>query len=78
MAQLFISQERLDAWTAENRVSLAGSVLTLTDDGRTFDIQPAVRFLTVTGSDADPHSLLGKVKAEKSLVEMGGEVYWIQ
>ncbi len=49
MARLFISQERLDAWSAEQRVQIVGDIMTLADDGRSFKIRPAVRFVTVAG-----------------------------
>ena len=75
MARLFISQDRLDAWTNESRVRVDGDKMTLADDGRSFMIRPAVRFLKISGSDEDPHDLLGKVKDEKSLEEMGADHY---
>jgi len=75
MAQLFISQDRLDAWSEEARVDLDGDTLTLADDGRQFTIRPAVRFLQVTGSETDPHDLLGKVHDEESLATMGADHY---
>ncbi len=75
MAQLFISQERLDAWNAEQRVSLAGDVMTLSDDGRSFRIRPAVRFLRVAGSVDDPNQLIDTVRDERSLDEMGADHY---
>ncbi len=75
MAQLFISQERLDAWNAEHRVSLAGDIMTLADDGRSFRIRPAVRFLRVAGSAEDPNRLLDTVRDERSLDAMGADHY---
>lgn len=75
MARLFISQERLDAWTAENRVQVAGDVMTLADAGRAFRIRPAVRFIKVAGGDDDPNDLLEKVKADSDLDEMGADHY---
>jgi hypothetical protein len=75
MAQLFISQERLDAWNAEQRVSVAGDVMTLSDDGRCFRIRPAVRFLRVAGAVDDPHQLIDTVRDERSLDEMGADHY---
>lgn len=75
MARLFISQERLDVWSGENRVEVEGDVMTLADDGRSFKIRPAVRFLSVAGGDDDPNDLLDKVKEESTLEEMGAELY---
>jgi len=47
----------------------------LSEMNRSFTVKTAVRFLNVSGSDADPHDLLGKVKDELELVEMGAEHY---
>jgi hypothetical protein len=76
MARLFISQERLDSWNAENRVTVSGDQMTLVADGRSFTIRPAVRFLGVAGgSGDDPHALVGVVKDEEALAAMGADQY---
>lgn len=75
MARLFISQERLDAWTVESRVRLESDVMTLADDGRSFRIVPAVRFLSVAGDAADPNNLLNTVQDEAALAQMGADQY---
>lgn len=75
MARLFISQERLDDWTSGNKAILEGDTLTLSDLGRSFAVQPAVRFLSVAGAEADPMAWLEKVKTCAELGEQGAEVY---
>ena len=75
MAMLFISQERLDAWSGEQKVTLEGDLMTLTDDGRSFRIRPAVRFLRVAGDEPDPNELLDTVQDERALDEMGADHY---
>lgn len=75
MARLFISQDRLDAWSGEDRVKLEGNLMTLVNDGRAFRLEPAVRFLKVAGDGEDPHDLLGKVKTVAALEREGGEHY---
>lgn len=75
MARLFISEQRLEAWSADDKVRVEGDRMTLVTDGRSFTIRPAVRFMGVTGADADPHELVGKVKDEKALAEMGADHY---
>jgi hypothetical protein len=75
MAELFISQDRLDAWTSEQRIELTGDIMTLADDGRSFKIRPAVRFLQIIGSDKDPNRLVNKVKDEAALTQMGADHY---
>ena len=73
VARLFISQNRLDTWSGEDRVKVDGDVMTLSGDGRAFRIRPAVRFLKVSGNGADPHLLVGKVKTVDAVHGLGGE-----
>lgn len=75
MARLFISQNRLDNWSVEDRIKVDGDLMTLVGDGRSFKIKPAVRFMKVSGEGADPHGLLGKVKTIDALTKLGGEHY---
>jgi hypothetical protein len=75
MARLFISQKRLDEWSVQNKVELAGERMTLIQDGRSFVIRPAVLFVGVAGNDADHEGLVGKVKDEDSLAAMGADLY---
>jgi hypothetical protein len=75
MARLFISQERLDTWSAEQRVTLEGDTMTLADDGRSFRIRPAVRFLRVSGDASDPNQLVDTVHDEGNLDQMGADHY---
>jgi hypothetical protein len=73
MSRLFISVDRLDAWTAEGRASLEGNRMVLTELGRAFSMTPAVYFESATGSDEDPNGLIGLVKSKHALDEMGAE-----
>lgn len=77
MARLFISQDRLDSWSVEDRIKVDGDFMTLAGDGRAFRIRPAVRFLKVSGppGEPDPNNLLGKVKTMESLTASGADVY---
>lgn len=75
MASLFISQERLDAWSADGKVILEGERMTVTALGRSFSISPAARFLKVAGDEEDPNDLLNRVKTEEDIVAMGGDLY---
>lgn len=75
MSRLFISVERLDSWTEEGRAALEGDRMTLTELGRSFLMKPAVAFQAVTGSDSDPHDLIGRVKSKQALEEMGAEQF---
>lgn len=73
MARLFISVTKLEALTSVNKVTLEGDTMSLTELGRSFKIQPAVRFLSVAGGDADPHDLLGLVKSADELAKIGAD-----
>ena len=73
MSRLFISVERLDAWSAEGRAKLEGDRMTLLELGRSFSMVPAVHFARVAGEDHDPNNLVGLVKSKEALAEMGAE-----
>ena len=73
MSRLFISVERLDAWTADGRASIEGDRMTLTELGRVFSMMPAVHFTKITGQDSDPNDLVGRVKSKRALEQMGAE-----
>lgn len=75
MARLFISQDRLDEWSADNKATLADDLLTLHELGRVFLVEPAVRFLSVAGNEEDPNELLGTVKSEEELAAIGADTY---
>lgn len=73
---LFVSQSILDAWAGQGRIEFVGTVMTLLGGGgkgRSYALDPAVRFLRVEGADADPHALLHKVKSAAQLRELGAE-----
>ena len=73
MSRLFISVDRLDAWSADGRASLEPGRMTLTDLNRAFSMTPAVCFVSTTGQSDDPHDLVGRVKTKAQLEEMGAE-----
>ena len=75
MARLFISQDRLDNWAAEDRVKVEGDRMTLSGDGRAFKIATAVRFMEVSGGGEDVSALVGKVRTIDQLEAEGGEHY---
>ena len=75
MSRLFISLERLEAWTAEGRASLDGDRMTLIELDRQFVMMPAVHFVRATGQDHDPHDLIGRVKSKDALTSMGAEQF---
>jgi hypothetical protein len=73
---LFVSQAMLETWAEQGRIEFTGNVMTLLAGdgrGRTYALEPAVRFLNVVGADQDPHGLVHKVKSVSQLREMGAE-----
>lgn len=73
---LFVTQALLDSWAGQGRIELTGNILTLQQGagkGRSYALEPAVRFLKVLGEEEDSLKLLAKVKQVSQLREMGAE-----
>jgi hypothetical protein len=73
---LFVSQAMLDSWAGQGKIDFVGNVMTLVAGegrGRSYALEPAVRFMRVVGADADPNGLLHKVKTAAQLRELGAE-----
>lgn len=73
---LFVAQAMLDSWAEQGKIDFVGNVMTLLageGKGRSYALDPAVRFLKVLGADADPNQLLRKVKSLAQLRELGAE-----
>jgi hypothetical protein len=74
---LFVSQAMIDSWADQGRIDFVGNVMTMLSGegkGRSYQLEPAVRFLALLGADQDPHQLLKKVKSVAQLKELGAEV----
>jgi hypothetical protein len=73
---LFVAQAMLDSWAEQGKIDFVGNVMTLLageGKGRSYALDPAVRFMKVLAADADPHQLLRKVKSLAQLRELGAE-----
>jgi hypothetical protein len=73
---LFVAQAMLDSWAEQGKIDFVGNVMTLLageGKGRSYALDPAVRFLKVLGADSDPNQLLRKVKSLAQLRELGAE-----
>jgi hypothetical protein len=73
---LFVSQAMLDSWAEAGKIDFVGNVMTLLagdGKGRSYALDPAVRFMKVLGGEKDPHGLLHKVKSTAQLKELGAE-----
>lgn len=73
---LFVSQVMLDSWAEQGKIDFVGNVMSLLTGegkGRSYALDPAVRFLKLLGEGPDPHGLVHKVKSVAQVKEMGGE-----
>jgi hypothetical protein len=72
--RLFISQEHLERWIAEDRIALDGEIMTLRGDPIPLHLTPAALVVRVAGGDADPHGLCGRVKTNVEVAALQGEL----
>ncbi len=73
---LFVSQAMLDSWAEQGKIDFVGNVMTLLageGSGRSYALEPAVRFMKVLGEEKDPNGLLHKVKTVAHLKELGAD-----
>jgi len=49
--------------------------MTLIELGRAFAMQPAVHFVRSSGTEGDPHDLVGRVKSKQELDAMGADSF---
>lgn len=73
---LFVSQAMLDSWAEQGKIDFVANVMTVLagdGNGRSYALEPAVRFMKVLGADSDPNGLLHKVKTRVQLKELGAE-----
>ncbi|HEX7489658.1 MAG TPA: hypothetical protein VF341_12160 [Anaeromyxobacteraceae bacterium] len=74
---LFVSQAMLDARAEQRKIDFQGDVMLLLEGagkGRSYALEPAIRFLKLVGAAVDPHRLVGKVKTEAQLRSLGAEL----
>lgn len=73
--RLFIPQETMDQWVDVSHAVVQDNELCLANDGRVYQLAPAMLFLReATGAD-DPHDLVGRVKEESVLTILGADAY---
>ena len=70
--RLFLSQDTLDLWLAEERVTIDGETLTLGSKG-SFQLVTAFHFLEELAGGGDESQLVGKVKSLVDVEALGGE-----
>lgn len=72
---LFIAQKTLDTWMEQDKIEFDKNIMTIKTDGRSFKLVEAVRFIQVEGGAEDRPGLLGRVKTDEQLRQMGAERY---
>jgi hypothetical protein len=72
--RVFFPQAALDQWVGDGAVELAGDVLTIAAEGRSYKIVEAARFLCEVAGAGDENQLVGKVMTRVFLSELGAEV----
>ncbi|MBI5477382.1 MAG: hypothetical protein HY906_00920 [Deltaproteobacteria bacterium] len=75
MARIFVSQDIIDQWSADERIAIDGDLMILTLTQQRVRLLPAVRVLRVVSGTNDPYNLVGCVKTPPELVALGGEQY---
>jgi hypothetical protein len=73
VGRLFISQEQMDRWSSAGKVTLEDDVMHLPALGRSFRLRSAVHFTGTVSDGADEHSLVGRVKTDQQLEQIGAE-----
>ncbi len=75
MNRVFLPQDALDRWSVEEKIDVEGDVLTIKEEARSYDLVPAVRFMTEVGGAGDAGGLLGKIKETGQLRDLGADYY---
>jgi len=76
MKRIFFSQSMLDSMVDAGKIKVDRSVLTmLTGDNPIFELKQAYRFVKTVDDAADPSGLVGQIRSEAELKELGAEIY---
>jgi hypothetical protein len=76
MKRIFFSQSMLDSMMEAGKIKVDKSVLTmLTGDHPTFELKQAYRFVKTIDDATDPSGLVGQIRSEAELKELGAEIY---
>jgi hypothetical protein len=72
--RVFFPQQAVDRWLSDGRAELRERELRLTESGRRYRLIEAVRIVKeVTGLE-DAHEIVGRVKSENFMRELGAEL----
>ena len=76
MKRIFFSQGMLDSMVDAGKIKVDKSVLTmLTGDNPTFELKQAYRFVKTIDDTTDPSGLVGQIRSEAEIKELGAEIY---
>ncbi len=75
MPRIFVSQQRMQQWTEDGKVSIESNLMILPTLGKSFRLTEAVHITKVVSEGGDPHGLVGRVKTQEQLRELAAEVY---
>ncbi len=74
--RLFFSQELIQNWCDDEKVTFKDNVLTIRSASpKSFQLAPAFRFLKVEGGEEDRFSLVDQIKTDPELEQMGADRY---
>lgn len=71
---LFVPQTLLDQWLEAGKVDITADGLRLVEEDRTVGIEPAFHFTSMLEGE-DTQALIGQVKTEDAVKELGGEAF---
>lgn len=72
-SRMFIAEQTLESWLDSGNVDMGGEAVLLKNHGRSYDLEAAVRFISVVPEGTAPE-LIGKVLTNQRVTELGGEM----
>ncbi len=73
--RFFWPQELLDQWMLDEKITIDGERLTITEENRNYQVKQAAYFAADVGDGSDEYGFIGRVKEISVLEEMGAEYY---
>ncbi len=73
--RVFVSQNTIDNWVLTDQVELAGDVVSIKPSNIRLQLRAASYFRSVAGGSMDTQDIIGRVKDEAEITELGGEAY---
>ena len=74
--RIFVSQASIDRWMGAGGIAIDGEMLRMHAMPQALlAIAPAVYFERIDGADSDPYDIIGAVKTQPELAQMGADHY---